>query len=69
MGATASLAQKRYPEIGTLSAIKVTSREGGGQWQGRVLSLTLIGSTGTKVLTGSEFRSLYGLRSTWFAVE
>jgi SpoIID/LytB domain protein len=69
VGATASLAQKRYPEIGTLSAIKVTSREGGGQWQGRVLSLTLIGSTGTKVLTGSEFRSLYGLRSTWFAVE
>ncbi len=64
----ASVAQKKYPSIGTLTAIKVTRREGDGDWGGRVLDLTLVGTQGTKTLTGAQFRSLYGLRSNWFAI-
>ena len=47
----------------------MTSRDGNGDWQGRVLQMTLVGTKGTKALSGSEFRSLYGLRSNWFAIK
>lgn len=61
-----STLEKRYPAIGDLTKIKVTSREGGGTWNGRVWNLTLIGTRGTKNITGSDLRSVYGLRSTYF---
>ncbi len=65
----AGVAQRKFPAIGTLTAIKVTSRDGNGDWQGRVLQMTLVGTKGTKALSGSEFRSLYGLRSNWFTIK
>ena len=58
--------EKRYPSIGDLKKIKVTSREGGGDWSGRVWNVTLVGGSGSKVVTGSDLRSIYGLRSTYF---
>ena len=59
-------AGEALPGIGDLKKIKVTSREGGGDWNGRVWNVTLVGGSGSKVITGSDLRSIYGLRSTYF---
>jgi stage II sporulation protein D len=63
---TVSSIQRAYPSIGTLKQVRVTSREGGGDWQGRVWSLTLVGSKQNLVVSGDSFRSRFGLRSTYF---
>lgn len=61
-----SALQRRYPGLGTVRGFTITRREGGGDWRGRVLSLTIRGSKANRTITGNDFRSIYGLRSTWF---
>ncbi len=63
---SAAAIQRAYPAVGTLRQVRVTSREGGGDWQGRVWSLTLAGSKQDVVVSGDSFRSRFGLRSTYF---
>ncbi len=58
--------RKAYPAIGRLRRVRVVSREGGGQWRGRVESLVLEGSRGKRRISGDEFRSRFGLKSTFF---
>lgn len=64
--------ERAWPAVGNLTAIRFTSREGGGDWQGRAWSMVLEGrknGAGTKVTTsGDDFRSRLGLRSTYFTV-
>jgi SpoIID/LytB domain protein len=55
-----------YPRLGTLKDIVVTGRQGDGQWGGRVTRLTLIGTRTSVSLTGEQFQSAFGLRSTWW---
>jgi SpoIID/LytB domain protein len=62
-----STLERRYPGIGDLKTIKVNSREGGGDWSGRVWGMTLVGTKGSVALSGDTFRSIYGLRSSWFS--
>ncbi|MEI5672141.1 MULTISPECIES: SpoIID/LytB domain-containing protein [unclassified Nocardioides] len=57
--------EKAWPRIGTLQAIRVTARDGNGDWGGRVRSLTLGGSAGSVTVSGDTFRSVLGLRSTY----
>lgn len=57
---------RAYPAIGTLRRVRVTSRDGHGEWGGRVLRAVLVGSKARRVVTGDELRSAAGLRSTWF---
>ncbi|GAA1920873.1 SpoIID/LytB domain-containing protein [Nocardioides marmoribigeumensis] len=57
---------RAYPTIGRLLRVRVRQREGGGDWQGRVEKLVLVGTKGSKQLSGDEFRSRFGLKSTWF---
>jgi SpoIID/LytB domain protein len=57
-----------YPGIGTLLSVDITSRNGLGDFGGRVLNMTLQGSSGSQNLTGEQFRSRFNLRSNWFAV-
>jgi SpoIID/LytB domain protein len=71
----ASALQAKYPSIGTLTALTVTSRDGNGDWGGRVLGATLTGTAGSVSVTGADIYSAYswptnstGLRSTWFNV-
>jgi SpoIID/LytB domain protein len=64
---SASTISSKYSGIGTLKALQVTDRNGYGEWGGRVRALKLIGSKGTKTITGNEARSAFGLRSNWFA--
>lgn len=67
--AQASVLQKKYPSLGTLKRIVITSRTGGGAWHGRVLAAKLVGSKKTIAVTGSDIAGAYGLRSTWFLPE
>ena len=63
---TAARIQQVYPAIGKLRRIRVTAREGYGDWQGRVTSMVLEGTKGNRTLSGPEFRFAFGLKSAWF---
>jgi SpoIID/LytB domain protein len=56
-----------FPSVGTLTGFVVNSRDGHGEWGGRVLSMTLTGSAGSLTVTGDQFRSALGLKSTWWS--
>ncbi len=58
-----------YPELGTLERIDVVSRDGHGDWQGRVESMVLHGSSADRTVSGDTFRWMFGLRSTWFTFD
>jgi stage II sporulation protein D len=65
---TASL-ESAHPEIGRLVDLRVTSRDGHGEWRGRVQQIVLDGTRSDAYLTGDDFRWHYGLRSNWFSIE
>jgi len=52
--------------IGSYRELRIISRDGHGQWGGRVLQLAIVGSTSTVNVTGEQFRFALGLRSEWF---
>lgn len=64
--------EKAWPAVGNLKGIRFTSREGAGDWKGRVWRLELSGTkNGAATLvrvSGDDFRSRLGLRSTYFSV-
>jgi peptidoglycan hydrolase-like amidase len=57
-----------YPAIGSFSSLDVTSRNGEGDFGGRVNQLTLTGTEGSVTVTGSAFASALGLKSDWFTL-
>jgi SpoIID/LytB domain protein len=63
----ASTIQKAYPSIGTLTALTVTRRTGGGDWGGRVATVTLTGSARSVTISGNDARWAFGLKSNWFS--
>lgn len=63
-----SVLERSYPAVGTLERLRVVSRDGNGDWEGRVLSLVLDGSKGDVTMTGDAFRWALNLRSSWFSV-
>jgi stage II sporulation protein D len=63
---TAEAIRAKFPAIGQLLRIRVTARTGHGDWQGRVLSMTLVGRKASRTMSGDTFRSTFGLRSNWF---
>lgn len=52
--------------IGTFQGFVFSSRNGLGDMGGRVLSLQIVGSSGSATRTGAAFASEWGLRSNWF---
>lgn len=52
--------------VGTLTDIRVLSRNGLGAEGGRVLTVQISGSSGSVSVTGDRFRSTFGLKSAWF---
>ncbi|WP_323791582.1 SpoIID/LytB domain-containing protein [Nocardioides sp.] len=56
------------PAVGSLESIEVLARNGNGSFGGRVDSIRINGSKGSSTLTGDQFRSYFGLRSTMFKV-
>ena len=57
-----------WPQIGTLTQITVTKRNGYGADGGRVLEMAIVGTAGRVTRTGDEFRLAFDLRSNWFSV-
>ncbi len=60
--------QRAYPAIGAFTSARVTARDGNGQWGGRVTSIRLTGSRTSTTISGDTFRSVFGLRSTYFTL-
>jgi hypothetical protein len=64
----------RFPLMGTLVSIEVTQRNGLGDFGGRVLSMTMEGSSSTVTLSGNTFAADFasssstGVLSNWFSV-
>lgn len=58
--------QSRWPQIGTYRDLRITKRDGNGDWGGRVLSATVEGSSGSVTVTGTQFQAAFGLKSEWF---
>jgi SpoIID/LytB domain protein len=65
---SAATIEKAWPALGDLTSITIDQRDGNGQWGGRVLKMTLGGSHNDVSVSGDTFRSVLGLRSTWFAI-
>ncbi len=61
----ASRIESAYRSIGTFRSLVVLSRDGAGEWGGRVLTARLLGSAGSVQVTGDQLRSVLGLRSSW----
>ena len=60
--------QAAYPEIGTLRRIVLT-RNGKGEFGGRIISATLIGSNGqVSGVSGARLQTILSLRSAWFTI-
>jgi SpoIID/LytB domain protein len=63
--------ESEFPSIGDLQTIEVSSRDGNGEWGGRVLEMSVVGSRGSVSMTGSDFATdfaSYGVQSYWFEV-
>lgn len=61
--------ERSNPSIGHLQRIWVTSRDGNGEWQGRVTELVLDGTQGNVTISGDSFRWAFGLKSNWFSIQ
>src|SRR4051794_6020056 len=76
----ASDVERRYPAVGTLKRIRVTVRDGNGEWGGRVKSVVLEGVDGSGAATsvtttGAGIYNAHtwpaysdGLRSSWWQI-
>jgi SpoIID/LytB domain protein len=60
--------QSTFPTIGTLEGIGVLSRNGLGDWGGRVLTIRIRGSKGTVIESGDTFQYQFNLDSNWFVI-
>jgi SpoIID/LytB domain protein len=58
--------ERHWPAIGDLTGIEVTTRDGNGEWGGRVETMSFVGTTGRADVTGDTVRTVLGLRSEWF---
>ncbi len=65
--------ERAFPAVGRLERLRVTGRDGNGEWGGRVKQVVLEGSKGSVTTTGAGVYgaaswpgSSTGLRSTWF---
>lgn len=64
---SAAAIERAWPAVGTLQRLSVTKRTGVGDFGGRVLNLTVVGTDGKARITGDQFRSALGLRSNWLS--
>ena len=58
--------EKHWPGMGDLTGIEVVSRDGNGDWGGRVAEMAFVFTGGRVSVSGDETRSYLGLRSDWF---
>jgi SpoIID/LytB domain protein len=58
---TSAAIQKKYTTIGTFKSMTF-KRDGQGPWGGRITEVKITGSKASKTVTGSSFKSTFGLR-------
>ncbi len=58
--------QNWWPQIGTYRDLRVTQRDGHGDWGGRVISAVIEGSAGSVTVSGVGIQAALGLKSEWF---
>lgn len=67
---TVAQLQAAYPQVGTLTRLRITARDGNGEWGGRIKTIVLEGASGSGptsvATTGDDVRIRLGLRSTWW---
>ena len=63
-----STIEQAWPQIGRLTDLVVTKRNGLGDFGGRVVSAVISGTTGQVTATGDDVRKALNLRSNWFSV-
>jgi SpoIID/LytB domain protein len=61
-----SSVEDAYPSVGTLTALKVTKRNGDGQMGGRAVTVTITGTRHTTSVDAADFADQFGLDSNWF---
>jgi SpoIID/LytB domain protein len=57
---------KAFPDLGRIRGLVVRRRDGNGLWGGRVLSLRIVGTSGSAVMSGATFAHAVGLRHYWW---
>lgn len=57
-----------WPAIGTPTSVDVLTRDGNGDWGGRVFTVQIAGATGSVTVSGAAFRSALNLKSDWFTL-
>jgi stage II sporulation protein D len=65
---TAGQVEKAYPAVGSLRRIRVLTRDGYGEWGGRILTLRVEGTARSATVTGAAFQNAIGIRSRWWTV-
>ena len=63
---SASAIESAWPQVGTFTQLRVTARDGNGEWGGRVRTVVLEGTKGSVTVSGNGFRMGLGLKSEWF---
>ncbi|MBC2933786.1 SpoIID/LytB domain-containing protein [Nocardioides sp. zg-1228] len=58
--------EKHWPDLGDLTGIEVVSRDGNGDWGGRVTEMAFVFTGGRATVSGDTVRSYLGLYSDWF---
>ncbi|MGH2830582.1 MAG: SpoIID/LytB domain-containing protein, partial [Actinomycetota bacterium] len=60
--------QGAFPEVGSLVDVRVTQRNGYGDWGGRATQVVVQGTSASTTVGGSTFRIRTGLKSDWFRI-
>ena len=66
-----SAIESAFPSIGTLESVQVSRRDGNGDFGGRVLEMSLVGTAGSVAMSGTSFATdfaSFGMQSYWFEV-
>lgn len=63
---TAAAIEARWPAIGQLTDLSVTTASDNAPGAGYVASVLITGTGGSKTVSGDTFRTFAGLRSSWF---
>jgi stage II sporulation protein D len=65
---SASSISRAWPSVGTVKQLQITSRDGAGAWGGRVMAITIIGTSRTTTVSGTTFQHMFGMRSSLYMV-
>jgi SpoIID/LytB domain protein len=71
----AAALERAYPKLGRLASVQVLTRDGRGEWGGRVVTVRLTGDRGTLLVPGRDVylaaawpTNRTGLRSSWWSI-